>query len=129
MQRVLIVDDDLSVRETLEEIVTLYGYEAVTAESAKEALGILPRKRIDLVLLDLRMPDITGEKFLDFIRKQGFKTPVVVVSAHVDKGMAQYLGKIGISGIVTKPFEVGRVIDVMNKALGISDSGQIFKGS
>ncbi|MDA0740225.1 MAG: response regulator, partial [Nitrospirae bacterium] len=76
----------------------------------------------------LNMPDIPGEKFLEFIRKQGIKTPVVVVSAHVDKEMAQALGRLGISGIVTKPFEVGRVIDVMNRALGIPEGGQIFGG-
>ena len=128
MPRILIVDDELSIRQVLQEIVTVYGYEAETAQSAKEALGILPKKKIDLVMLDLNMPDITGEKFLDFIRKQGFKTPVVVVSAHIDKGMAQYLGKVGISGIVTKPFEVERVIDVMNKALGVADGGRIFGG-
>ncbi|MFT5367382.1 MAG: DNA-binding NtrC family response regulator [Candidatus Latescibacterota bacterium] len=128
MPRVLIVDDELSIREVLKEIVTVYGYEAVTALSAKEALGILPKMKIDLVMLDLSMPDIPGEKFLEFIRKQGFKTPVVVVSAHVDKGMAQHLGKMGISGIVTKPFEVERVIDVMNNALGIADGGRIFGG-
>lgn len=128
MPRVLIVDDELSIRQVLKEIVTVYGYEAETAQSAKEALGILPNKKIDLVMLDLQMPDITGEQFLGFIRKQGFQTPVVVVSAHVDKGVAQYLGKVGVSGIVTKPFEVERVIDVMNKALGIAEGGQIYGG-
>ncbi|MBT4140000.1 MAG: response regulator [Candidatus Latescibacteria bacterium] len=129
MPCVLIVDDELSIRQVLQEIVTVYGYEAQTAQSAKEALGILPKKKIDLIMLDLSMPDITGEKFLDFIRKQGFKTPVVVVSAHVDKEMAQTLGKMGISGIVTKPFEVERVIDVMNNALGIPEGGQIYGGN
>ena len=69
-------------------------------------------------MLDLQMPDISGDQFLDFIRKRGVKGPVVVVSAHVDKEVAQQLGKSGISGIVTKPFEVERVIDVMNRALG-----------
>ncbi len=63
MPRVLIVDDELSIRELLKEIVTVYGYEAVTALSAKEALGILPKMKIDLVMLDLSMPDIPGEKF------------------------------------------------------------------
>lgn len=128
MPRILIVDDEYEIRGVLKEIVTVYGYEAVTADSAKEALGILPKQKIDLVMLDLQMPNIAGEKFLEFIRKQGFNTPVVVISAHIDKGMAAYLGKIGISGIVSKPFEVERVIDVMNKALGIGENGQIFGG-
>jgi len=118
MPRILIVDDDASVRDILRQIVTLYGYQAVLAESAKDAVGILTRQAIDLVMLDLQMPDITGDQFLDFIRKKGFQTPVVVVSAHVDVEMARHLGSVGISGIVSKPFEVDRVIDVMNRALG-----------
>ncbi|MDP6039029.1 MAG: response regulator [Candidatus Latescibacteria bacterium] len=118
MPRVLIVDDDPSIRQVLHEIVTIYGYDCETAESAKEGISLLAQKRIDLVMLDLQMPDITGEQFLDFIRKKGIRTPVVVVSAHVDKDIAKKLGEIGINGIITKPFEVDRVIDVMNRALG-----------
>ena len=118
MPRVLIVDDDQSIRQVLHEIVTVYGYECETAQSAKEAISMLTQKPIHLVMLDLQMPDISGDQFLSFIRKKGIRTPVVVVSAHVDKDMARQLGKAGISGIVTKPFEVERVIDVMDRALG-----------
>ena len=120
MPRILIVDDDMSIRQVLKEIVTVYGYTALMSDSARDAISMLAKEKVDLVLLDLRMPEISGEEFLDFIRKKGFKTPVVVVSAHVDKEMARSLGKMGISGIISKPFEVERVIDVMNRALGIS---------
>ena len=119
MPHVLIVDDEPAIRQVLNEIVTIYGYQATMAESAKDAISVMAKQKVDLVLLDLQMPDITGDQFLDFIRKRGFKTPVVVVSAHVDKEMARQLGKVGISGIVYKPFEVERVIDVMNEAMGI----------
>lgn len=117
MARVLVVDDDQAIRQVLHEIVTVYGYDCETAQSAKEAISLLTQKRIDLVMLDLQMPDITGDQFLDFIRKKGIRTPVVVVSAHVDQDMARQLGQSGISGIITKPFEVDRVIDVMDRAL------------
>ncbi len=119
MPLVLIVDDDFAIRDVLREIVTLYGYKATTADSAKEAMTILTKEKIDLIFLDMQMPDITGDQFLDFIRKKGFQTPVVVVSAHVDKEVARRLGAVGINGIITKPFLVERVIDVMNRALGI----------
>ena len=119
MPHVLIVDDDLAIREVLHEIVTVYGYEATAAESAREAIGILAKEKIHLVLLDLQMPDISGDQFLEFMRKKGFQTPVVVVSAHVNKDTARELGEIGIHGIVSKPFEVERVIDVMNRALRV----------
>ncbi len=119
MPHILIVDDDQSIRQLLSEIVSIYGYRATAVESAKEAISLMTKQKMDLVLLDLQMPDISGDQFLSFIRKRGFKTPVVVVSAHADPDMARQLGKIGISGIVSKPFEVERVIDVMNDAMGI----------
>ena len=117
MRRILIVDDDPSVREVLQEIVTTYGYEAVVTGSARDAVSILAKERVSLVLLDLAMPDITGDQFLDFIRKKGFKTPVVVVSAHVDEEREKHLREAGISGIVHKPFEVAKVIDEMESAM------------
>ena len=119
MPHILIVDDDQSIRQLLSEIVSVYGYQATVAESAKEAISLMAKQKMDLVFLDLQMPDISGDQFLDFIRKRGFKTPVAVVSAHVDPDMARQLGRSGISGIVSKPFEVERVIDVMNDAMGI----------
>ncbi len=119
MPLIMIVDDDSAVRQVLHEIVTVYGYQAIQAESATEAITQLTKEKVDLILLDLHMPDISGDQFLEFIRKKGFNTAVVVVSAHVDKEAARELGKLGIKGIITKPFEVERVIDVMNQALGI----------
>ena len=68
----LIVDDNLSVREVLKEIVTTYGFSALLAISAKEAASTLASQRVDVILLDLSMPDITGDQFLEFVRKKGF---------------------------------------------------------
>ena len=120
MQKILIVDDDPNIRQVLTEIITVYGYQAISAESAKEAIALLAKEKINLIMLDIQMPDISGDQFLDFIRKKGFKTPVVVVSAHIDKEMARQLGAAGANGMIIKPFEVDRVIDVMNQALGIA---------
>ncbi len=118
MRQILIVDDDLAVREVLKEIVTTYGFNALLALSAKEAASTLASQKVDVILLDLSMPDITGDQFLDFIRKKGFGVPVVVVSGHVDEEMEKHLRETGVSGIVRKPFEVADVIDEMEKALG-----------
>ncbi|MDA0748471.1 MAG: response regulator, partial [bacterium] len=114
--QVLIVDDDSAVSEVLSEIVNTYGYYALVANSAKEAAGILAKERISLIFLDLSMPGITGDEFLGFIRKQGFKVPVVVVSGHVDAEREKSLREAGISGVVKKPFEVAQVVDAMENA-------------
>ena len=117
MKRILIVDDDSSIRDVLSEIVTTYGYEAFLAQSAKEAVSTLTKGRIDAIFLDISMPDIRGDQLLDFLRKKGFKTPVVVISAHIDEEVERQLKAAGVEGILEKPFEVGDVIDEMEKAL------------
>ena len=117
MTNILIVDDDPAVSEVLAEIVDTYGYKAILASSAKEAASVLVKGGIDLILLDLSMPEITGDQFLGFIRKRGFRVPVVVVSARVEPDKEAELRASGISGVVRKPFEVAEVIDEMERAL------------
>ena len=63
------------------------------------------------------MPDVEGDRLLDFLRKKGFKTPVVVVSAHIEDDVRERLVASGVSGIIEKPFEVSDVIDEMERAL------------
>lgn len=63
------------------------------------------------------MPDVEGDRLLDFLRKKGFKTPVVVVSAHIEDDVRERLVANGVSGIIEKPFEVSDVIDEMERAL------------
>ena len=119
MTHVLIVDDDPSVSEILREIVETYGWQATDVQSAKDAATVLAKGQVSLILLDLSMPGITGDQFLEFIHKKGFKTPVVVISAHIDEGRETVLRNVGISDVVLKPFEVADVIDAMEKALKI----------
>ncbi len=117
MKRILIVDDDPSVRDVLGEIVTTYGYEALASESAKDAVATLAKGGIHLIFLDIAMPEVTGDRLLDFLRKKGFKTPVVVVSAHIEDEVREHMTEIGVSGMIEKPFEVADVIDEMERAL------------
>ena len=85
MKHILIIDDDPSVRDVLREIVSTFGYEPHPVDSAKEAVTTLTKGKVDLIFLDISMPEITGDQLLEFIRKKGFMTPVVVISAHIDQ--------------------------------------------
>ena len=117
MKQILIIDDDGSVRDVLREIVSTFGYAPHPVDSAKEAVSMLTKGRIDLIFLDISMPEISGDQLLEFIRKKGFKTPVVVVSAHIEAEVEERMRASGISGILEKPFEVADVIDLMEEAL------------
>ncbi len=118
MKRILIVDDEPAVVELLEEIIDTYGLTPLTASSAREAVSLLTKERVDMILLDLSMPEITGEQFLDFIQKKGANIPVVVVSANVDDEREESLKEAGAKGFIRKPFEVGQVIDEIERLLG-----------
>ena len=117
MKHIMIIDDDAAIRDVLREIVSTFGYEPHPVDSAKEAVSMLTRGRIDLIFLDILMPEITGDQLLEFIRKKGVQAPVVVVSAHVEEEVEKRMRAAGISSILEKPFEVADVIDHMEEAL------------
>lgn len=118
MKRVMILDDDPDVRDVLKEIVDAYGFEPVVTTTAREAVSTMTRQRVDLIILDISMPEISGDQFLEFIRKKGAGTPVMVVSGHLDPEVRQKLETGGVRQIVMKPFEVAQIVDAMEAALG-----------
>ncbi|HAA75181.1 TPA: hypothetical protein DCE37_08690 [Candidatus Latescibacteria bacterium] len=113
MKRILIIGDDPSVLDVLQEILSTFGYSAHTVDSAKEAVSALSTERVDLIFQDISMPEITGGQLLDFIRKKGFQTPVVVISAHIEEEVEKRMRAAGVGGMIEKPFEVAEVLDVM----------------
>ena len=100
MKQILIVDDDVSIGDMLEEILTKEGYGVSRAYSGTEALLLLSLSRPDLVLLDLMLPGLNGEEVLPKISG----IPVIVLSAKVDvllNGAADYM---------TKPFDIKELL-------------------
>lgn len=101
--RVLIVDDDPHICEAL-ALLLEPTYEAVTVSGGGEALARLGRERFDVVLLDLRMPGVTGGDVVRELRLRRDVTPVVLMSAHADlTGEAE---ELGIDRFLVKPFEI-----------------------
>lgn len=112
--RILVVDDDLGIRQTLEGVLTDEGHRVRTASTRAEALSSLRSHPADLVLLDLKMPDVTGFDLLCEIRSAAPETPIVMLTAYGTIKTAVDAIKLGASDFMTKPFnleEVRRVID------------------
>ena len=80
--QILIVDDELSIRETLQDILEDEGYGVTTAANAELAQAALKAAEFDLILLDIWMPDVDGITLLRDIRQQGNTCPVVMISGH-----------------------------------------------
>lgn len=106
MKRILVVDDDISIGNMLEEVLKGQGYQVARAYSGTEALLALKLERPDLVLLDLMLPGLDGEEVLQEVRE----LPVIVVSAKagVEDKVGLLLG--GAADYVTKPFEIKELL-------------------
>ena len=103
--RILIVDDELSVREVLSEYFVEQGYSVESAGDGEEALALVQRVTPDLVLLDVRMPRMDGVETLRRIRGIAPEVSVIMVTANEDVGLARETLKLGALDYVAKPFD------------------------
>lgn len=106
MKQILIVDDDVSIGDMLEEILTKEGYGVSRAYSGTEALLPLSLSRPDLVLLDLMLPGLNGEEVLPKISG----IPVIVLSAKVDVDNKVDVLLNGAADYMTKPFDIKELL-------------------
>ena len=106
MKNILIIDDDVHIGNVLEEVLTKEGYGVFRAYSGTEALFVLSREKIGLVLLDLMLPGLNGEEILPQIKG----IPVIVVSAKVDVENKVDLLLGGEVDYVTKPFNTKELL-------------------
>jgi CheY-like chemotaxis protein len=103
--RILIVDDEQSVREVLSEYFTEQGYGVETAGGGEEALALVGTRAPDLVLLDVRMQGMDGVQTLRRLREIAPDTSVIMVTANEDVGLARETLKLGALDYVAKPFD------------------------
>ena len=103
--RILVVDDEAPVREVLTEYFATEGYAVEAAGSGAEALTAVRGGRVDLVLLDVRMPGLDGIQVLRQIRELDERVPVIMVTANEDVGLARETLKLGAFDYVAKPFD------------------------
>ena len=106
MKNILIIEDDISIGNVLEEALTKEGYGVLRAYSGTEALYVLSQEKPDLVLLDLMLPGLNGEEVLPKIKG----IPVIVVSAKVDVDSKVELLLGGAVDYVTKPFQIKELL-------------------
>lgn len=101
---VLVVEDDFQLNEMLKKVLLKEGYDVETAFSRTEALLLLENRMIDLVVLDLMLPGVSGEKVLDKI-KEKMDIPIIILSAKSEIDSKVDLIKRGADDYITKPFD------------------------
>jgi DNA-binding response OmpR family regulator len=107
-RKILIVDDDSELRDALTEQLSLHEeFDAVAVENGTGAVQAAKTEQIDLVIMDVGLPDIDGRDAVRILRKNGFKAPILMLTAH-DTDSDTILGfESGANDYVTKPFRFG----------------------
>lgn len=120
-KQILIVDDEPAWVKVLSVILRREGFKVVEAMSGKEALKTLAGLRPDLILSDVRMPDMNGFDFLDEVRRtaQNSKTPVVFLSGIDDYDAKKVAKTLGATDYLIKPFDERDVLSILSKHLNL----------
>jgi two-component system response regulator AtoC len=108
--KVLITDDEKNIRESLKKYLGLENIEAEGARTAEEALGLLENESFDAVVLDLKLPGMSGQEALEHIRRRGLSVPVIMISAHGQIADAVAALKSGAQDYLVKPFDPAELI-------------------
>ncbi len=124
--RVLIVDDSPSMRAFIKRVITLSGLEVsahLEAGDGQEAIELLNREWVDVILTDINMPRMNGEEFVRKLSESGLlKTvPVVVVSTDATDARREHLTALGARGYLTKPFLPEALREEIERVTGVVD--------
>ena len=116
MPKILLVDDDETIRDTLYELLSA-DYVCQTAETAEKAFARLEADQYDVVLTDISMPGLSGLELLGHVRQKFPNTPVIIVSGIGDQEHAQGLIRLGAFDFLLKPFSLEVVEKSVKRAL------------
>lgn len=115
--RVLVVDDDISILSFLSILLERNGYTVFACSSGNEGLSIVKKENIDVVLTDVRMPGISGIKFLEQIHEEKRDLPVILMTAYADLDTAIEAIKKGVFDFILKPYRPEQVLHAVKKAV------------
>jgi two-component system nitrogen regulation response regulator NtrX len=115
--RVLVIDDEPAIRDTMRMILEYEGHEVLLAGSGPEGLALAERESPDLVFLDIKMPGLDGLEVLSRLRGTNDTLPVVMISAHGSATTALEAGRLGAFRFIEKPLSKDFVLDAIREGL------------
>jgi signal transduction histidine kinase len=120
-KRIFIVDDEPEIVRFMEKVLVKNGYDVSSSTSAQLALEKIMREPFDVVITDLRMPDMSGMELLEKIKSSAVPVEVVVVTAHATIDTAVECLRKGAADYLIKPFEINEILATLEKAIAIGE--------
>ena len=121
MNTVLVIDDEKGIREVLKDILEDEGYRVRTAEDGIEGLELMKDDRIDLVILDVWLPNMGGIDVLKEIKSRNSNAEVIIISGHANIDLAVKAVKLGAFDFIEKPLSLDRVTTLCKNALALEE--------
>jgi len=112
-----VIDDEPVVRAYVRAALERRGYGVVEATDGRSGIAALEHNAIDLVLLDMTMPDLDGAEVVRRLRTSGHRVPIVLASGHVDREVQDRLAPGSYQGFLSKPFGVDALTAAIERAL------------
>ena len=115
MKRILIIDDEQIVVNAMKDVLNGLGNETTTTTSANEGEQLATSQDFDLLLIDLMMPECNGAELTRRILSKKPDMPILVITGHPHDPLAGEALKAGAKSLVGKPFEIGKIMDFVEK--------------
>jgi|SRR5512137_1256759 CheY-like chemotaxis protein len=117
MALILIVDDSQYQRNTIKKMLETEGYYFLEADNGLSAIKETLAHNPDCVLVDKLMPELDGEKFLQFIKQRNLTIPVIVITADIQESTRNQCINLGAFDVVNKPFKAEKLKEILQRAL------------
>jgi His Kinase A (phosphoacceptor) domain./Histidine kinase-, DNA gyrase B-, and HSP90-like ATPase./Response regulator receiver domain. len=119
MKKILIVEDEQDIRESIQDLLLIKGFEAITASNGKDGLFLAVTKKPDLILSDIMMPEMNGLEFLDLVQKNTELAgiPFIFLTAKIEHTSLREGMSLGADDYLTKPVKNSDLLDAINRRL------------
>lgn len=114
--KILIIDDERSIRNSLKEILADEGYDVDVAENGVQGCGMVEKEKYDIIFCDIKMPEMDGMEVLDKLAGMGVDSAVVMISGHADIQTAVECIKKGAFDFIQKPLDLNRILITIKNA-------------
>ncbi|OHD14863.1 MAG: hypothetical protein A2086_12340 [Spirochaetes bacterium GWD1_27_9] len=127
MKKILVIDDEINIQTLLEDILSTEGYKVILSDGGEDALNIIKRDKIDLIILDMMMPKATGQELYTAmkvkLKREGLEDkvpPAIILTAHPGAENTQFLLMMesGIKKLIPKPFQISELLEGVEEVLG-----------
>lgn len=116
-KKILIADDEPKLREMLAEVLTEEGYEVVTAADGEEAVEKIVIERPDLLLLDIKMPNMTGLDVLEAVRRANARLPIIISSAYTRMKSDIAVLTSNVKAYLVKPLDIDELLAKVRESI------------